>query len=164
MSNVTSGSCRTWTSRGAVSWLIHIYIHMCHDSFTGAMTHSIVPWLIHMCHDSFRNSQLMRVSWVQICEMSHGIWAESCELIYMRHDSFWETQTRNESRVCPSIDFSCCWTVRKETHKLLNPDKLSVIISLRFSRLNPQTQTSNFGALGFLVYKTSYWFDWDRAI
>jgi len=52
-----------------VPWLIH----MCHDSFIGAMTHSYVPWLIHMCHDSF------------ICAMTHSYvpW-----LIHMWHDSF----------------------------------------------------------------------------
>jgi len=55
----------------------------------------------------------------------------------------------DEGRVCPSIDSVCCGNIWTETHKLLDPDKLSVITSLRFSRVNLQTQSSKIGAQVF---------------
>ena len=46
----------------------------------------------------------------------------------------------SQGRVCPSIDLVCCGNIGKETHKLLDPEKLSVVNLLNFSRVNTQTQ------------------------
>jgi len=45
------------------------------------------------------------------------------------------------------------------THKLFDPDKLSVGNSLNVSRVHPQIQSSNLRAWVFFEYQTSCWFD-----
>jgi len=70
----------------------------------------------------------------------------------------------SEGRVYPSIDWVCCGNIWKETNKCFDPNKLSVGNSLRVSRGNPQTQSSNSRAWVFFEYQTTCWFDWDREI
>jgi len=65
---------------------------------------------------------------------------------------------------CLSIDLVCCGNIWKETHKLFDPDKLSVENSWSIFRVNPQTQNSNLRAWVFFEYQTSYWLDWDWEI
>jgi len=69
-----------------------------------------------------------------------------------------------EACFCPSIDLICCGNIWRETHKLLNPDKLSVGNSWSVSRINPANSKLKFTSLCFLEYQTSYCFDWDREI
>jgi len=68
--------------------------------------------------------------------------------------------------VYPSIDLVCCRNIWKETHKLLDPDKLSVenSLSVSKSRINPQAKSSNLRVWVCFEHQTSYWFDWDREI
>jgi len=57
---------------------------------------------------------------------------------------------QSKGRVYPSIDLVSCGNIWKETHKLFDPDKLSVGNLLSPSRVNLQTQTSNSWAWVFL--------------
>jgi len=64
-------------------------------------------------------------------------------------------QKKSEGRVCLSIDLVCyrnIWTW-KETHNLFDPDKLSVVNTLSFPRVNPRTQSSNLRVWVFLSTK-----------
>ena len=54
---------------------------------------------------------------------------------------------------CPSIDLVCCRNIWKESHKLLDPNKLSVVNSLGFSRVNSQTQNCFTSVRFFRVTK-----------
>jgi len=80
----------------------------------------------------------------------------------------WGNRNRDEllpSRSCLSVDrLDLLQKSLKETHKLFDPDKLSVGNSWSVSWVNPQTQSSKLRAWAFFEYQPSYWFDWDREI
>jgi len=101
------------------------------------------------------------------CSASKHAHKWTCSRPSLPHPSCSEQElgpNSSKGRVCLSIDLVCCGNVWKETHNLLDPDKLSVGKSLSFSQVNPQTQSSNFQVECFLEYQTSYWSDWDREI
>jgi len=50
---------------------------------------------------------------------------------------------KTQGCVCQTINLVCCGNLWKETHKLLDPDDLCVVNSLKFSRVNPHTQSVN---------------------
>ena len=81
--------------------------------------------------------------------------------LYISPKRLW---TYFKGHVYPSIDLVCCGNIGKETHKLFDPDKLSVGNLLSVCRVNPQTQSSNLRAWVCFEYQTSYWFHWDRGI
>jgi len=68
-----------------VPWLIHI----CHDSFTNAMTHSYMPWHIRTCHASFICvTSIICVMFHYVCHDSlvciHGTWLMSTYILIER--------------------------------------------------------------------------------
>jgi len=61
---------------------------------------------------------------------------------------------KKEGKESPSIDLVCYRNIWKETHKFFDPDKLSVVNTLSFPRLNPQTQGSNLRVWVFKFLST----------
>jgi len=64
-----------------------------------------------------------------------------------------KTNEHTQGRFYPSIHLVCCGNIRKETHKLLDPDKISVGNLLSVSQVDPANSKLEFTSLSFFETK-----------